>query len=674
MADIPTTCLQVICFSMDRPWQVSEYLRTMHKFLGVELSLVWVLFKASNAAFRAGYAHVMSLFPMVHWTEEDASLHSDAFKQGLLSVLDASTSEYVLFGVDDAFFFDFFPVMDILTRPTRHAWNVLHLTLNPNIWYSETQQMPLLPLPAMRWHGTEILTFEPGRGEWNYPWEVSGSIYRRDRVQAVLTTIERIHGTHGLSQPNRLEANGHRVHSEFDWNEACVSKPIMHVLAINQVQTVYDNPLLGEEVVETEFLLSFLTAPPRRLDTARYKTQVFRSVHVGTLFVENQEPSHGAPYESKNALPLISIVLPAYNESRFIHQALDSLARQTYSRFEVLVLDDCSTDSTVAIVEAFVKLDRRFRLVKNPMNMGVAKTLNRGIELATGDFIARMDGDDIALPDRLNMQLAFLQTHPDVDIVGSAIALIGPDYTLAYENGSTADASPSDPLKVVVYPTTVARTRWSLFMGCMLAHPTVFFRRCVVDRFRYAESLGSGEDYDLWLRLAVPPSDPPANPVVKMMSLGTPLLLHRKHGRNASTRKRDQQRQEAHDAAHAAIERLLQRPIESNVVKLVRSHALDQNNNEVDALALQYAVPAIQLLHDIAMRCTANESCDAMEKSAIDSDVRARHGELAFRAMMIAPRTGVGLWQDWVTKCPAEGRHIFKKLTRAPPTTTYVGP
>ncbi|KAF0693435.1 Aste57867_15608 [Aphanomyces stellatus] len=618
--------LQVICFSMDRPWQVSEYLRTLHAFLRVDLSVVWILFKASDATFREGYTKVIEAYPQVHWTEESQT-EEHSFGHGLLSILDASTSEFVLFGVDDAFFFDSFPLLEVLTSPLPQ-WNVLHLTLNPNIWYSETQQVPLLPLPSMIHHG-DVLTFDSGRGEWNYPWEVSGSVFRRPRVVDMLDAIRLHHGMVGLSQPNRLENNGVKLVTSFHWVQACMTKPIMHVMAINQVQQLYDNPLLAQH--ETLHLLSYL-APPRHLDTTWYRATVFRSVHIGTLVL--QEEGH-ARHETPSP-PLVTIVLPAFNESKFIGAALESLLAQTYRRFEVLVVDDCSTDETVALVRAYK--DPRIRLLQNPTNLGVARTLNRGLALAQGAFVARMDGDDVALPERLAMQVAFLQSHPDIDLVGSAIGLIGPELAT------------SRPCKVVVYPTTASTTRWQMWMGSMLAHPTVLFRRELLITFTYDETLGSGEDYDLWLRLLH------RTPPVRMLSLGTPLLLHRKHGANASTRKRDQQRREANASAHGAIQACLGRPVPLDVVTLVRGQVDDDTSPSI----VKHAADAIQLLVDLKHTV---ETTDAGELAAIEADAMARHGELAFRAMVHNPTTGVLLWQKWVTQNPTESRMVFERLT-----------
>lgn len=113
-------------------------------------------------------------------------------------------------------------------------------------------------------------------------------------------------------------------------------------------------------------------------------------------------------------MPKISVIMPAYNAERYIREAIDSILRQTWSDFELIIIDDGSTDSTAAIIAEYT--DNRIRFCPNAQNMGVAATLNRGLELACGAYIARMDADDISLPERFAKQAAYLDAHPDVTV------------------------------------------------------------------------------------------------------------------------------------------------------------------------------------------------------------------------------------------------------------------
>ena len=115
--------------------------------------------------------------------------------------------------------------------------------------------------------------------------------------------------------------------------------------------------------------------------------------------------------------PQISVVMPAYNAEKYITEAIDSILFQTFKDFEFIIINDASTDSTKDIIESYK--DPRIKLVNNEQNKGVAKSLNIGISVACGKYIARMDADDIALPERFQKQFDFMEQHPNIDVCGS---------------------------------------------------------------------------------------------------------------------------------------------------------------------------------------------------------------------------------------------------------------
>lgn len=115
--------------------------------------------------------------------------------------------------------------------------------------------------------------------------------------------------------------------------------------------------------------------------------------------------------------PLVTVFIPAYNAGQYIKETVESVLRQTYGHFELLIVNDGSTDETVQIIEGFQ--DPRIRLCHNDRNRGLSYTRNRGLELATGEYIAFLDADDLALPHRLQTQVAFLEAHPQYNLVGS---------------------------------------------------------------------------------------------------------------------------------------------------------------------------------------------------------------------------------------------------------------
>lgn len=114
--------------------------------------------------------------------------------------------------------------------------------------------------------------------------------------------------------------------------------------------------------------------------------------------------------------PIISVIMPVYNGERHLHQAVESILRQTFDNFEFLIINDGSTDNTEAILGSFS--DERIKLINNGANLGLAASLNKGVDLARGQYIARMDADDVSFPTRFERQLEFLESNPDTDLLG----------------------------------------------------------------------------------------------------------------------------------------------------------------------------------------------------------------------------------------------------------------
>lgn len=200
---------------------------------------------------------------------------------------------------------------------------------------------------------------------------------------------------------------------------------------------------------------------------------------------------------------LVSILLPVYNGAQFLRIAIDSILKQTYLDFELIIIDDGSTDDTVAIIQAID--DTRVKLFRNQVNLGIVATLCRGLQECTGVYIARMDADDIALPERIAEQVSFLEKNPHIDVVDSV-------QTVIDENGEKIGRTNS----VVVEQSDILKYLPKL--NC-LGHPSVMVRAHVLKSFGYRNV--PYEDYDLWLRLAAAKKG--------IYKLPTPLLLFREH-------------------------------------------------------------------------------------------------------------------------------------------------
>jgi len=187
--------------------------------------------------------------------------------------------------------------------------------------------------------------------------------------------------------------------------------------------------------------------------------------------------------------PEVSVVIPAYNVRSYIRDALVSLERQSLQEFEVLVVDDGSTDDTAEIVEAFCRRDYRFRLLRK-QNGGLSSARNYGIRCACTGYIALLDGDDAYLPDKLATHVALLDSAPEVGVVYSASRAIR-------EDGQSTFMSLSG--QPVVSDTLVA-----LLCKNFIGHGSnAVFRRCLFEQVgEFDETLRSYEDLDFWLRIA----------------------------------------------------------------------------------------------------------------------------------------------------------------------------
>lgn len=187
--------------------------------------------------------------------------------------------------------------------------------------------------------------------------------------------------------------------------------------------------------------------------------------------------------------PLVTVLLPCYNAQHFLRPALDSLLGQTYKNLDILAIDDGSDDSTAEILTEYAARDSRIRLSPNERNRGVIHTLNRGVELAAGTLIARMDADDIALFHRIETQVAYFSEYPETELLCTDYSYIGMEGQLL-----------SNPYS---YYFNARVLRFFTFFLNPLCHPTVMGRRDTFLRHRYSEHVPHSEDFELWNRMVL---------------------------------------------------------------------------------------------------------------------------------------------------------------------------
>lgn len=186
--------------------------------------------------------------------------------------------------------------------------------------------------------------------------------------------------------------------------------------------------------------------------------------------------------------PLISVVLPAYNAEKYIQKSIDSILAQTYNQIELIVINDGSTDTTENIIRAYD--DYRIRYIKNTKNIGLIKSLNKGIEEARGKYIARMDSDDICFPTRFEEQIKVLEADQEIGVVSCKSVLIDEEDRILH--GSRT-----------MFATTYKAIYFIMAFDCVILHPGVMAKAELLKQYKYRdiEETQCCEDYDLWTRL-----------------------------------------------------------------------------------------------------------------------------------------------------------------------------
>jgi glycosyltransferase involved in cell wall biosynthesis len=213
-------------------------------------------------------------------------------------------------------------------------------------------------------------------------------------------------------------------------------------------------------------------------------------------------------------LPIITVLLPVYNAALYLKEAIRSILNQTFTDFELLIINDGSTDKSAEIIKTFK--DNRIKIIQNDVNIGLIQTLNKGIKLARGKYLARMDADDIAMPKRLEKQVFFLENNPQFALVGSQANII-------YNERKTSRKYNMETKSQLIPLLS--------FFFCPFLHPSVLIKKSVLNEFQYDNNFTIAEDYHLWIRILN--KYPCAN-------LKESLLYYREHSNNISNlRKKD---------------------------------------------------------------------------------------------------------------------------------------
>lgn len=211
--------------------------------------------------------------------------------------------------------------------------------------------------------------------------------------------------------------------------------------------------------------------------------------------------------------PKVSVLMPIYNVAPFIKEAIDSILAQSFADFELITLNDCSEDNSQEIIDTYN--DPRIVRYIGDANVGLANILNKGLSLAKGDYIARMDPDDISLPDRFETQVKFLETHKDIDLVSAGMKKFG----------ASSDS--------IVHHTSFEDVKFNAIYYSPVLHASSMWRRQkFIDKgLYYRQEMVPSEDYDLWTRAILKG--------VRLANLPIILYKYRIHDRQVTTVNKD---------------------------------------------------------------------------------------------------------------------------------------
>jgi glycosyltransferase involved in cell wall biosynthesis len=236
----------------------------------------------------------------------------------------------------------------------------------------------------------------------------------------------------------------------------------------------------------------------------------------------------------QSTVPKISVVMPVYNGERYLREAVESVLDQSFSDFEFVIINDASTDKTGEMLSEFARQDERIVILQNEENLGLTGSLNKGIDRARGEYIARQDADDISLPERFKKQVALLDSNPEVVLVSCNIEKIN------------AEGNPLGIMKRSCSDNLVAW--YLLFYNRLAGHSQVMFRRKTFNMLGgYSKKYPYCEDYELWCRMTG---------VGTVTILPEVLLQQRFHATSVSVMKQAEQKQDVLNLARWNIKQL----------------------------------------------------------------------------------------------------------------------
>ncbi len=291
-----------------------------------------------------------------------------------------------------------------------------------------------------------------------------------------------------------------------------------------------------------------------------------------------------------NSSPTISVIMSVYNGELYLAEAIESILHQTFTDFEFIIIDDGSTDKTKEIISSFS--DRRIKVIENKKNIGLSTSLNKGASIARGKYLARMDADDISLPERLAIQTEFLEAHPEIGLVGCNANVID-------EHGTV--------FRTFYMPQTNALIRWNMCFRTPFIHPTVVIRKEFLEHVRgYDDSILYSQDRDLWQRLSS---------FTSFANLPDILFHYRNYATNVSHKYSKIQVNNSAISNHRMMIQMLNHDVPLDVCQNLRRNKFESSDKVVQAMRL------IRLLYN---RFMSEKSLSRNEIDTISMDTAKR--------------------------------------------------
>lgn len=458
-----------VLFSKDRAMQLDAALSSLvlhcQDLKIIDLKVIWTY---SDSCHEQQYQKLGKSYPSISF------IRQFNFKEQVLSSI--AGYDYVLFLVDDNIFIRNFLIKDMIESLEINQDTLgfsLRLGTNTTYCYPLRQEQHL---PAFSVIDHEFLKFDwtTGQYDFGYPLEVSSSVYRVEDIMAILHP--------SFTNPNTLEVILNHQKAIFSRRKnflLCKKYSSTFCNPVNKVQALISNRS-GESYPYSPDELREMFARGYRIQVDEYKDFIPNACHqeVALKF----KNTTGLPQTQDS--PKVSVIMPVYNAQNYLNEAIDSILSQTFTDFEFIIIDDGSTDNSLPIIKSYT--DPRILLIRNETNLKLITSLNKGINLSRGTYIARMDADDVSLPERLARQVDFMDQHPDIAVCGTWVELFGSCKQTFWQ---FAD----DP----------ATAKCVLLFGCCVAHPSAILRRSVLEfGFRYSPLYSHAEDYGLWVQIA----------------------------------------------------------------------------------------------------------------------------------------------------------------------------